>query len=165
MKKLQDRLHSKKGFTLVELIVVIVIIAILAAALVTSLIGYINSAREANAKVEATNAYTASQAYISEAIGKDKNALANNKLTAALLQDAVNKYLGTTDVTAKAGTDNNSISSCVYTTDTGTIVGFTYTSSGGQTVFFDGATGKAGWDATAAHTTVTTSETELIPAS
>ena len=41
-KKLKD----KKGFTLVELIVVLVILAILAALLVPSLTGYINRAKK-----------------------------------------------------------------------------------------------------------------------
>ena len=43
-KKLKD--NKKKGFTLVELIVVLVILAILAALLIPALTGYINKAKE-----------------------------------------------------------------------------------------------------------------------
>lgn len=49
MKKKKNR----KGFSLVELIVVLVIMAILAAALVPTLVGYINQTRQSNAKNEA----------------------------------------------------------------------------------------------------------------
>ena len=46
MKKKKNR----KGFSLVELIVVLVIMAILVAALVPSLVGYIRQARQSNSK-------------------------------------------------------------------------------------------------------------------
>jgi prepilin-type N-terminal cleavage/methylation domain-containing protein len=46
------RKNSKKGFTLVEIIVVLVIIAILIAALTPALIGWINEARESAVRSE-----------------------------------------------------------------------------------------------------------------
>lgn len=45
LKKLQNRLNESKGFTLVELIVVIAIMVILIALLVPNVIGYISSAQ------------------------------------------------------------------------------------------------------------------------
>ena len=45
LKKLQNRLHESKGFTLVELIVVIAIMVILIALLVPNVVGYISSSQ------------------------------------------------------------------------------------------------------------------------
>lgn len=53
MKKLREKCKNKKGFTMVELIVVIVIILVLAAVLVPSLLKYVNKANEANCKADA----------------------------------------------------------------------------------------------------------------
>lgn len=61
---------SKKGFTLVELIVVLVILAILAAMLVPALTGYIRKAREEKEFQAASSLYTAAQACATEAYGK-----------------------------------------------------------------------------------------------
>ena len=61
--------QSKKGFTLVELIVVLVIIAILAALLIPALTGYIDRAKEKSAESEAKGVWTAAQAAISEYYG------------------------------------------------------------------------------------------------
>lgn len=65
MKKKEDN----KGFTLVELIVVIVILAILAAILVPSLIKWIDKAKEEQLAIEARSVYMAAQGLISEAYG------------------------------------------------------------------------------------------------
>lgn len=64
-KKLKD----KKGFTLVELIVVLVILAILAALLIPALTGYIDKAREQSMITEGSLVLTAAQATVSEAYG------------------------------------------------------------------------------------------------
>ena len=60
MKK--TRKSSKKGFTLVELIVVLVILAILAAMLVPALTGYIRRARQEKDYQMAASGLTAAQA-------------------------------------------------------------------------------------------------------
>lgn len=60
MKK--TRKSSKKGFTLVELIVVLVILAILAAMLVPALTGYIRRARQEKDYQMAASVLTAAQA-------------------------------------------------------------------------------------------------------
>lgn len=64
---------SKKGFTLVELIVVLVILAILAAMLVPALVGYIDRAKKEKEFQAASTVYTAAQALATEAYGQNKS--------------------------------------------------------------------------------------------
>ncbi len=68
MKKLGK--SSKKGFTLVELIVVIVILAVLAAMLVPALIGYIDRAKKEKDYQTASTIYAAAQAAVTEKYAK-----------------------------------------------------------------------------------------------
>ena len=63
---------NNKGFTLVELIVVLVILAILAAILVPALLGYIDRAREKQYVLNARSFYTAAQAEMSSLYGENK---------------------------------------------------------------------------------------------
>ena len=63
---------TKKGFTLVELIVVLVILAILAAMLVPALVGYIDRAKKEKEFQAASTVYTAAQALATEAYGQNK---------------------------------------------------------------------------------------------
>lgn len=65
--KLRNRLKNKKGFTLVELIVVIVIIAILAALIVPSVMKYIDKAKDQQVLADARSLYIASQTVATEA--------------------------------------------------------------------------------------------------
>ena len=59
--------NKKKGFTLVELIVVLAILAILAAMLVPALTGYIDKANEKKIVATARQYYIAAQATVSDA--------------------------------------------------------------------------------------------------
>ncbi len=59
--------NNNKGFTLVELIVVLVILAILAAILVPALLGYIDRAREKQVTTNAEAALVASQGLMADA--------------------------------------------------------------------------------------------------
>ena len=65
-KKLKD----KKGFTLVELVVVLVILAILAALLIPSLTGYIDKANKEKVVAETRMVAMAVQTELSEAYGQ-----------------------------------------------------------------------------------------------
>lgn len=64
---------NNKGFTLVELIVVLVILAILAAILVPALLGYIDRAKEQQIVLNARSVYTAAQAEFSDAYAAAKS--------------------------------------------------------------------------------------------
>ena len=67
-RKLKD--NKKKGFTLVELIVVLVILAILAALLIPALTGYIDKAKRKSIVAETRQVVMAAQTLADEAYGK-----------------------------------------------------------------------------------------------
>ena len=64
--------NKKKGFTLVELIVVLAILAILAAMLVPALTGYIDKANEKKIVAQARQAVVAAQTIASEEYANNK---------------------------------------------------------------------------------------------
>ena len=66
LAKLKNRLNNRKGFTLVELIVVIAIIAILAAVLLPQMAGFTKKAKNSNTLSEAKNIATAIAIIIAE---------------------------------------------------------------------------------------------------
>ena len=66
MKKVIMNRKNKRGFTLVELIVVLVILAILASLLIPALTGYVTKAKKQAVIAEARDVWTASQAALTE---------------------------------------------------------------------------------------------------
>lgn len=70
LKNLRE--NRKKGFTLVELIVVLVILAILAALLIPALTGYIDKAKEKQIIAETRQTVMAAQTLVDEEYGKQK---------------------------------------------------------------------------------------------
>lgn len=70
LKKLGNMKKDKKGFTLVELIVVLIILAILAALLVPALTGYIDRAKKRQIIVETRQAVMAAQTIVDELYAK-----------------------------------------------------------------------------------------------
>ena len=85
IRKLKDR----KGFTLVELIVVLVILAILAALLIPALTGYIDKANKEKVIAETRSVAMAAQTIVSEAYGQGK--LATTDENPAATYDAIAK--------------------------------------------------------------------------
>lgn len=144
MKKKNKK--NRKGFSLVELIVVLVIMAILAAALVPTLIGYINQTRQSNAKNEAAACVQAAQTIFSNAYA-DPNLtytftdMNGNSVTATFAGGSGSAYTPASSYTTYAddietlaevdGTVSN-----VTLNNIGQVVGLTYAATNGETVAF-----------------------------
>lgn len=73
MLKYLYRLRNRKGFTLVEVIIVLVIIAIMAAMLIPSLTGYIDKAKKSKYMLSAKNCMKAMQVELSEFYAEQKD--------------------------------------------------------------------------------------------
>ena len=72
LQKIYKKSKEQKGFTLVEMIVVLVIIAILAAITIPALLKYIDKAGEKQIVIDARTAYLAAETAISEAYGANE---------------------------------------------------------------------------------------------
>ena len=86
-KKLKE--NKKKGFTLVELIVVLVILAILAALLIPALTGYIDRAKEKDIIAETRQTVMAAQTLVDEAYAKED--IKSNNITVGDATATINK--------------------------------------------------------------------------
>lgn len=138
LKKMKN--NKKKGFTLVELIVVLVILAILAALLIPALTGYIDKAKEKSITAETRQTVMAAQTitdevYADASTPTDASGITtwqttgtNPKLTkanVAKLAEVDADYIG--DLTIKDGkvtklvyTDKKINKTCTYTVNTTT---------------------------------------------
>lgn len=74
LEKLRNKRKDKKGFTLVELIVVLIILAILAALLIPALTGYIDKAKDKQIIAETRQAVMAAQTLADEVYAKGEAA-------------------------------------------------------------------------------------------
>ena len=110
------KLKNKKGFTLVELIVVLVILAILAALLIPALTGYIDKAKQKNIIAETRQCVMAAQTLYDEAYANvKKNGTADIPADDKILDLAEltgKGKLGTGDKAVKF--DGNKVSQLVY---------------------------------------------------
>lgn len=113
-KKMKE--NKKKGFTLVELIVVLVILAILAALLIPALTGYIDRAKEKSIIAETRQVVMAAQTLADEQYAEDasKNpTLKNNEILD--LADLKGKSAGTIGTITWDSTNKGKIASLEYT--------------------------------------------------
>ena len=150
VKKSWEKKVDNKGFTLVELIVVLVILAILAAILVPALLGYIDRARGSQLLLNGKSVLTAAQAEASNAYGTAKgDDTINTKFTADVCKrvgvtadtpDKSGAYFTTGVAGAKATADNHAAWTIKY-------VAYWEGDAG---VFFDGSSWQEGMTATEA---------------
>lgn len=103
MNKLNLILKNKKGFTLVEVIVVITIIVTLIAIIGPNTIGYINSAKATSNKATARSVYIASMQVAADAAMKNQKLNNEAEIKSAikaanLLQGNVDEILASTTI-------------------------------------------------------------------
>ena len=135
------KLKNKKGFTLVELIVVLVILAILAALLVPALTGYIDKANDQAIIAKTRSLVMAAQTLESEAYGKAKTD-ADGKVTY--------KHPTPAEVGALAEVTDGQIVVTYSTENDGKITNLAYTDKTGRKCEFDGTN----YEVTKSNTTV-----------
>ena len=124
--KLQKILKNRKGFTLMELIVVLIIMAILVAALAPSFVNFISRARNESLYADARVGMVAAQVLVTEAGGAtlaEINAIvdaasagANNSFF-ELIEDDVTNERGFSAVTM----DGHRVTGITYTDGTDTV--------------------------------------------
>lgn len=131
MKKLMKKDH--KGFTLVEVIVVLVILAIMAAVLIPSLIGYIDKSRENSIVSETRSLVVAVQSLSSEKYAKQNDS--GDYTLGATETDAVIAY---SDVEALCELDNLDANVSNPDIKGGKVKSITYKSGDKQCVYADG---------------------------
>ena len=138
MKLLQNLKKDKKGFTLVEMIVVIVIIGILLAILVPGMFKYIDKAKDKQILVNARTAQLNLETAVRELYGKNQVAIGDIK-TVIIAEDYV--YDGTNaKITITKGDKNVEVTilpiptggtlKAISMEDDGKITGFKYYESG-----------------------------------
>ena len=116
---------NNKGFTLVELIVVLVILAILAAILVPTLLGYIDRARSEKDFSTAQTVRVAAQAAIDQAYGEGKFANGSSPASGTISIDGT-----VANTVAMTGTIAGATADATSTDASKKYVKMTYTLSG-----------------------------------
>lgn len=137
MNKLMKLRKNKKGFTLVELLVVLVIIVILMAAIIPSMLGFIDKAREEATLAECRNVSIAANAIANEMYGLE-GSVDQTKMTAKIADIA--KMAGITPATDKYVIGTVTVAGNVVT-------GITYKASDKKDYTYGTFDGKLQWRA------------------
>lgn len=122
LKKLWNKKNDKKGFTLVELIVVLIILAILVALLIPALTGYIDKAKNKQIVAQTRQAVMAAQTLADEDYGVGVTPAWNSgRVTETAVQDLAEVSGSISAVTFNAKyavatlTYTDGTKTCVYT--------------------------------------------------
>ena len=123
MKKLSK---DNKGFTLVEMIVVLVILAILAAILIPGLLGYIDDAKQKKLEIHGKAVYTAAQAQASKNYAKGTTPVSDTDATNGYAKKVldlseITTFNGSATVYFGTGTDAYKVQGIAYTEGSETI--------------------------------------------
>lgn len=115
-----NKLKNKKGFTLVEIIVVLVIIAILAAATVPTMLGFVDKAKKSEETANARSVFLASQAIATENFASDSafTAFSDDDKTEII---NLSGHSGITITTATLDATAKTVTKVVYTTSKYTV--------------------------------------------
>lgn len=122
----KDLKKNKKGFTLVEIIVVLLIIGILLAITIPSIMGYVGKAKDAQLEAEARSGYVAAQTITARMVAQGKTEKDTkptaNPLSTAISGASISKELGETLGDDGKVTTSNTIqqASCSFDTTNGT---------------------------------------------
>ena len=115
-------MKNKKGFTLIELIVVMIIIAILAAFLIPSMFKYIDEAKQQSVVGEARSVYIASELVVtkayagSSAVGTQTIDSTTTDPDEAEIVSSINDYANITAIgTYSVVITDNKVTSIIYT--------------------------------------------------
>lgn len=122
--KRKDLKKNKKGFTLIEIIVVLVIMGILLAVAVPAVLGYVGKAQESQYLSEARAGYLGAQTIATKAKATDKKLVPNdqtgNKVGDAITKDKIKAESGeeskVTSIGCTVDSDGN-IEKCTMTID------------------------------------------------
>ena len=131
---------NNKGFTLVELIVVLVILAILAAILVPALLGYIDRAREKQYVLNAKSYLTAAQAELSSLYGEGKEpSVIADTARAQKVQDTADVATASSVIIGTKAKYSSSTTPAIKANHDAYTIGWVEYKEGDVTLYFDGS--------------------------
>lgn len=132
------KLKEKKGFTLVELIVVLVILAILAALLIPALTKYIDKAKNKSIVAETRQAVMAAQTLVDEKYAKEEVGADNIGIAGGSKPTGATVTITKKDIAELAEVDEENIQNGAEV-ENGKITKFVYKKSGKTCTYTKGA--------------------------